>query len=260
VEWTVSELAERAGISGRTLRHYHRIGLLEPDRIGSNGYRYYGPAAVARLQRILLLRGTGMGLDSIKRVLASAESPTEEIDALTSHLQQLRSELAAIEGRIRAVEHTITMRREGREPRMDVMLEGFNDRYEGEVVRRWGQDAYDAAHNWWHAKTLDQQRDWKQRSERLLARWADLDRRGFPPASDAAQQHAATHIAWFTEIPGTPTHEGDARRSAAMICGMATMYETHPEFHHAFGTASAARLAAESLRIRTARTAPDEDG
>src|SRR5690606_5971502 len=27
MEWTVHELAERAGISGRTLRHYHRIGL-----------------------------------------------------------------------------------------------------------------------------------------------------------------------------------------------------------------------------------------
>ncbi|WP_220094232.1 MerR family DNA-binding transcriptional regulator [Cryobacterium soli] len=36
MEWTVKELAERAGISGRTLRHYHRIGLLHPDRIGDN--------------------------------------------------------------------------------------------------------------------------------------------------------------------------------------------------------------------------------
>ncbi|WP_433123791.1 MerR family transcriptional regulator [Arthrobacter koreensis] len=54
------ELAERAGISGRTLRHYHQIGLLDPDRVGSNGYRYYGLDAVSRLQRILLLRETGM--------------------------------------------------------------------------------------------------------------------------------------------------------------------------------------------------------
>lgn len=56
MEWTVNELAERAGISGRTLRHYHQIGLLLPDRVGSNGYRYYGPDAVARLQRILGFR------------------------------------------------------------------------------------------------------------------------------------------------------------------------------------------------------------
>ncbi|MEZ5085248.1 MAG: MerR family DNA-binding transcriptional regulator [Tessaracoccus sp.] len=35
MEWTVQELADRAGISGRTLRHYHQIWLLEPDRIGA---------------------------------------------------------------------------------------------------------------------------------------------------------------------------------------------------------------------------------
>jgi len=37
VEWTVRELADRAGISPRALRHYHQIGLLVPDRIGANG-------------------------------------------------------------------------------------------------------------------------------------------------------------------------------------------------------------------------------
>ena len=40
MEWTVKELAERAGISGRALRYYHRIGLLQPDRVS-------GPTAIA---------------------------------------------------------------------------------------------------------------------------------------------------------------------------------------------------------------------
>ena len=69
VEWTVQELADRAGISARTLRHYHQIGLLVPDRIGANGYRYYGPVAVARLQRILLLREAGLALGAIGEAL-----------------------------------------------------------------------------------------------------------------------------------------------------------------------------------------------
>ena len=139
MEWTVHELAERAGISGRTLRHYHRIGLLEPDRVGSNGYRYYGPDAVARLQRILLLRDTGMSLANIAAVLDAPETPTAEVEALQAHLAQLAEDREALDRRISAVEHTLQMRREGREPRMDVMLEGFNDRYEAEVVRRWGR-------------------------------------------------------------------------------------------------------------------------
>lgn len=48
MEWTVEELAERAGISGRTMRHYHQIGPLEPKRLESNGYRCYGANAVSR--------------------------------------------------------------------------------------------------------------------------------------------------------------------------------------------------------------------
>jgi len=119
MEWTVHELAERAGISGRTLRHYHRIGLLEPDRVGSNGYRYYGPDAIARLQRILLLLDTGMPLADIAAVLDAPETPTAEVEALQAHLTQLAEDREALDRRISAVEHTLQMRRDGREPRMD---------------------------------------------------------------------------------------------------------------------------------------------
>ena len=128
MEWTVQELAERAGISGRTLRHYHRIELLTPDRVGANGYRYYGSTSVARLQRILLLRETGMPLAEIADVLDTPEDISAEIEALDTHLHQLIQEREGIDRRIRAVEHTLTMRKQGQEPRMDVMLDGFNDR------------------------------------------------------------------------------------------------------------------------------------
>lgn len=249
MEWTVHELAERAGISGRTLRHYHRIGLLEPDRVGSNGYRYYGAGAVARLQRILLLRDTGMPLADISAVLDAPETPTVEVEALEAHLAQLAEDREALDRRINAVEHTLQMRREGREPRMDVMLEGFNDRYEAEVVRRWGREAFDASNRWWHAKSVGQQRDWQASAQALLARWAEIHEAGQPPDSPAAREHAAAHMAWFADIPGTPTHAGDPERSAAMVLGMADLYETDPDFHQAFGGPEAAKFAANALRI-----------
>ncbi len=249
MEWTVHELAERAGISGRALRHYHRIGLLEPDRVGSNGYRYYGPGAVARLQRILLLRDTGMSLADIAGVLDAPEAPTAEVDALQAHLRQLAEERDAVDRRISAVEHTLTMRREGREPRMDVMLEGFNDRYEVDVVRRWGREAFDASNRWWHAKSIAEQRSWQAAARALLTRWAEIHDAGHGPDSPVAQAHAADHMAWFAEIPGTPAHAGDVERSAAMVRGMADLYETDPDFHQTFGSPEAARFAANALRI-----------
>ena len=249
MEWTVHELADRAGISGRTLRHYHRIELLEPDRVGSNGYRYYGPDGVRRLQRILLLRATGMALADIARVLDAEDTLAAEVEALQDHLRQLAEDRKSVDRRIRAVEHTLQMRREGREPRMDVMLDGFNDRYEDEVVRRWGREVFDVSNQWWHAKSARQQRDWQTNAQALLTRWAEIHDAGHSPGSEVAQAHAAVHMDWFSDIPGTPTHAGDAERSAAMVQGVADLYETNPDFHQTFGSPEAAQFAASSLRI-----------
>lgn len=253
MEWTVHELAERAGISGRTLRHYHQIGLLEPDRVGSNRYRYYGPDAVSRLQRILLLRETGMPLADIAVVLDAPMTPEVEVDALAEHLEHLATERNLLDRRISAVEHTLSMRRQGREPRMDVMLEGFNDRYEEEVVENWGREAFDASNQWWHGKSVKQQKEWKARAEALLARWCVIQQDGHELSSAVAQEHAAVHLEWFKEIPGTPTHAGDTATSVDMIRGLAAQYESNPDFHIAFGTAEAAKFAANALRLHVQR-------
>lgn len=249
MEWTVSELADRAGISPRTLRHYDRIGLLPPDRVGANGYRYYGPVAVARLQRILLLRDGGMPLADIASTLGSAETPDTELAALRAHLAQLHTEQDAVARRIASVEHTIEMRSHGREPRMDVMLQGFNDHYEDEVVERWGREAFDASNRWWHEKSVGQQREWRDRTDALVGRWRELQQRGVDPLSSEAQAQAAVHLEWFAEIPGTPVHAGDTVNARAMVLGMADQYETNPDFHATFGTPDAASLAASALRI-----------
>lgn len=45
MRYNIGELAELAGVSVRTLRHYEQIGLLAPKR-GENGYRVYGPSEV----------------------------------------------------------------------------------------------------------------------------------------------------------------------------------------------------------------------
>lgn len=248
MEWTVKQLAERAGISGRTLRHYHHIGLLEPDRIGPNSYRYYGSDAVGRLQRILLLRDTGMALPEIAAALSATETPDAEVLALRAHLQQLGADRETLDRRIEAVEHTLAMRRQGREPRMDVMLQGFNDQFESEVVGRWGRDAFDASNRWWHSKSIQQQRQWKADTQALLDRWRELQEAGYLPDSSIAHDQASVHMTWFASIPGTPVHAGDAEKSAAMVLGVAEQYETDPGFHQSFGSRAAAQFAAKALR------------
>lgn len=52
VALTVGELARRAGLTVRALRHYDEIGLLSFQRRTWAGYRLYGEAEIQRLQQI----------------------------------------------------------------------------------------------------------------------------------------------------------------------------------------------------------------
>ncbi|WP_408897450.1 MerR family transcriptional regulator [Nocardioides sp. R1-1] len=92
---TIGQLATYAGVTIRTVRHYHQVGLLpEPERDGS-GYRSYDAAAVVRLIRIRTLAEAGVPLARVQELLdADPETfavAVEEID------RRLRAEIRAIQ-------------------------------------------------------------------------------------------------------------------------------------------------------------------
>ena len=65
----VSEFAEKAGVTVRTLHHYDRLGLLRPKGRTQAGYRMYGEREMARLQQIATLKFIGVPLKQIKTLL-----------------------------------------------------------------------------------------------------------------------------------------------------------------------------------------------
>ncbi|NUW46692.1 MerR family transcriptional regulator [Nonomuraea rhodomycinica] len=245
MELTIQELAARAGITSRALRHYDRVGLLAPSRVGANGYRYYDVGAVARLQRILLMRRLGMGLPAIAEVLADE---VDACDGLRAHIAALEEERDRIERQIRSVRHTLEALEAGAEPQMDVMLAGFNDHYKDEVVSLWGERAYRLANDWWHGKTLDQQRAWKQAAEDLVAAWVAAAKAGISPTSERAQSLAARHVRWLSQIPGTPTADGDRERSIEMVKGLGAMYVEDPRFTGMYDDAAGAAFVRDALQ------------
>ena len=60
----VSELAERAGVTVRMVRHYENAGLLHAVRL-PNGYRDFAPSAVERVAAIRDLLETGFTVDEV---------------------------------------------------------------------------------------------------------------------------------------------------------------------------------------------------
>jgi DNA-binding transcriptional MerR regulator len=66
----IGEVAQRAGVSTRTLRYYQELGLLDPTRSNPGGRRRYCARDVVRLSRILELRDVmGFDLDRINAIL-----------------------------------------------------------------------------------------------------------------------------------------------------------------------------------------------
>ena len=66
----IGAVARLAQVSTRTLRHYDDLGLLKPAWVDPpTGYRWYTPAQIHRLHRILVLRDLGVQLSDIGRVL-----------------------------------------------------------------------------------------------------------------------------------------------------------------------------------------------
>lgn len=80
---TIGRAAAFAGVTIKTVRHYHRVGLLdEPPRDGA-GYRRYGSSDLLRLIQV--------------RTLAQAGVPLSDIGALlTADPQQFAGHLAAV--------------------------------------------------------------------------------------------------------------------------------------------------------------------
>ena len=87
MEYSIQALAHLAGVTTRTLRWYDQIGLLKPSRVADNGYRYYGPAEVDRLQDILYYRALGVALAQIRTCLD--EPSFDRLAVLRSHLTAL---------------------------------------------------------------------------------------------------------------------------------------------------------------------------
>lgn len=67
--WRIGELAERTGLSVRTLHHYDRIGLVPPSHRTASGHRRYTAHDVARLHTVLALRDLGLPLAEVRDVI-----------------------------------------------------------------------------------------------------------------------------------------------------------------------------------------------
>ncbi|MFF0814905.1 HEAT repeat domain-containing protein [Rhodococcus sp. NPDC003318] len=85
----IGEVSRRSGVSARMLRHYDRLGLVQPTGRTSGGYREYSPDDIRRLFHVESLRTLGLSLDDARRALDEPGfAPSELIGELVRHTRQ----------------------------------------------------------------------------------------------------------------------------------------------------------------------------
>ncbi len=125
--FTIGDFARYGRVSARMLRHYDALGLLRPDRTDpATGYRFYGAAQLARLNRIVALKDLGFTLQQVRAVLDDEVGPEELRGMLRLRRAELETAitaaaagLAQVEARLRSIES------EGHMPADDIMIKNI---------------------------------------------------------------------------------------------------------------------------------------
>ncbi|GAB6899169.1 MerR family transcriptional regulator [Kineosporia succinea] len=114
----IGELAERAGVSVRSLRYYEEQGLLTSER-SPGGHRQYAEGDVDRVLYLQRLYAAGLSSQTILSVMPCLLSPSEATnEAAFAHMveerDRLRAHIAGLTQTLESLEELITLNRRSR--------------------------------------------------------------------------------------------------------------------------------------------------
>lgn len=98
----IRELAQRTGVSAKTIRYYESVGLLPRPQRADNRYRLYTDADIALLRFIVGTRSLGYPLTEIAQLLAALDRgslPGQHIlTSLEDRIQEVERRIADLQG------------------------------------------------------------------------------------------------------------------------------------------------------------------
>jgi MerR family transcriptional regulator, thiopeptide resistance regulator len=221
--YTVKQVSELTGVSIRTLHYYDEINLLNPSKVGANGYRYYDEAALLRLQQILFYREVGLELEQIKAILDSPDF--DLLSALRAHRAALQEKIERLQGLVSTVDSTIMHLAGEVEMSKKKLFEGFSpekqEHYERVARLQYGPDIVNASIKRWNSYGKAQQDAVRQEGGQIYTDLVTAIEAEKSPQGEEVQailQRWHEHIRYFYE----PTLD--------ILRGLGEGYHTDPDF------------------------------
>ncbi|MCB0952026.1 MAG: MerR family transcriptional regulator [Microthrixaceae bacterium] len=95
----IGTVAERVGLSLRTIRHYEEVGLVVPSGRSAGGFRLYTDGDVERLEQVKVMKPLGFSLEETAEILelraagAAGTLDTARLDQLSSYADRAEAQL-----------------------------------------------------------------------------------------------------------------------------------------------------------------------
>jgi DNA-binding transcriptional MerR regulator len=108
VNLTIGEFSRMTHLSVKTLRHYHRVGLLAPADVDpATGYRFYSTGQVPTAQIIRRFRDLEMPVEQLRAVLEAPDPDTRNA-LILDHLARMEDQLHQTQDAVAALRALLT--------------------------------------------------------------------------------------------------------------------------------------------------------
>lgn len=85
----IGEVAERTGLSLRTIRYYEEVGLITPSARSQGGFRLYTEEDIARLDVVKAMKPLDFSLDEMRGLLESLDTLDDPAATAKDHADAL---------------------------------------------------------------------------------------------------------------------------------------------------------------------------
>lgn len=100
----IGDLARLLNITPKTIRHYHKLGLLAEPRRSEGGYRLYTPDDLLRMRHIRQLQALGLSLAEISDLLQAPDGDARLREICDGLLEKLSTQIQTLERRKALIE------------------------------------------------------------------------------------------------------------------------------------------------------------
>lgn len=220
--YKVGQVAQRTGITIRTLHHYDEIGLLTPSNRTASGHRLYGREDLERLQQIVTLRQLGFGLGEIGRFLDQDGLTTLQL--IETHITRLEQRIDREQRMIRRLHALAHRLSAGEQPESEDTLKQiealimFEKYYTSEQLEYLEGRAEEVGKQ----RMQEVQEEWQE----LFAKARELQASGVDPKSPEAREL----VEWQNRLIEEFTGGDDGIRES-----LARMYQQEPNASEQFG-------------------------